>query len=81
MKLERLTQKVGEDMVKTETFTGRDWQGKRFYLNAPKGAFVDYQKNKYFKSNHDKSGYKLNEWFDSWSRTGSFKIMYRLIKD
>ena len=41
MKLERLTKKIGEEEIKIEVFTGRDWQGKRFYLDAPKGAFVD----------------------------------------
>ncbi len=81
MKLERLTKKVGEEEVKVETFTGRDWIGKRFYLDAPKGAYVDYKTNTYHKSKYDKAGHRLEEWFDSSSRTGTFKIMYRLVKD
>ena len=36
MKLERLTKKVG-GRGKVETFTGRDWIGKRFYLDARRG--------------------------------------------
>lgn len=81
MKLEKLIKKVGSEEVEVEVFTGRDWQGKRFYLDAPKGAFVDYRTGKYYKNNYDKTGYKLNEWFDSWGQKGAFKIMYRLIND
>jgi len=81
MKLEKLIKKVGSEEVEIKVFTGRDWKGKRFYLDAPKGAYVDYRTGKYYKSSYDKSGYKLNEWFDSSSRAGSFKIMYRLIED
>ena len=81
MKLEKLIKKVGSEGVEIEVFTGRDWNGKRFYLHAPKGAYVDYKANKYYKSNYDKKGVELNKWFDSWSNTSSFKIMYRLIKE
>lgn len=81
MKLEKLIKKAGSEEVEVEVFTGRDWKGKRFYLDAPKGAFVDYKANKYYKSNYDKKGVELDKWFDSWSNTSSFKIMYRLIKD
>ena len=81
MKLEKLTKKVGEEEIRVEIFEGKDWQGKRFYLNAPKGAFVDYGANKYYKSNYDKKGVELDKWFDSWGPRDSFKIMYRLVKD
>jgi len=43
MKLEKLIKKVGSEEVEIEVFTGRDWNGKRFYLHAPKGAYVDYK--------------------------------------
>ena len=79
MKVEKVIKRNGQEEV--EVLTGRDWQGKRFYLDKPKGAFVDYKKGTYHKSNYDRVGTPLNEWRRIIVNLISYDEMFRLVED
>jgi len=73
MKVTKWIKKNGEVKI-DKVYSGKDWEGIRFYLDAPKGAFVDYKSNT-LKLSQSRS-YKLGEWVDCFD----YELKYELEK-
>lgn len=74
MKVTKWIREKGGEARIDKTYSGRDWKGIRFYLDAPKGAFVDY-KNNVLKLSQSRS-YELGKWIDCFD----YELKYELEK-
>jgi len=77
MKLQAWEKENGKEKLVKEV-NGKVWNGKRFYVESPKGAFVNLEKRTYHKDNYDKSGRKLGEWFTCSSAVRRWEQKYEL---
>jgi|GEM_PF-4465946 len=81
MKVEKIIKKRSDGSMRTEEFTGKDWKNKRFYLDKPKDAYINYETKTYHKNRYDREGRKLDEWHDELIGHDFCEIMYKLVKN